>query len=176
VVVGRKDIEGGAMGFLTWIQDGSIATWVRESISLWAYPTIVAFHAIGLAFLVGTNVVLNLRVLGVAPQVPITAFRGTIPVMWTGFGINAFTGLLLTMASATKFLTNPIFLTKLACIALAVTTLIMLKNRLLGSVETNAWPRNVKVLAVASLVFWFVAIVMGRLTAYPLLLIELFGS
>jgi hypothetical protein len=167
------------MGFLTWIQDGSIATWVRESISLWAYPTIVAFHAIGLAFLVGTNVVLNLRVLGVAPQVPMGAFRGTIPVMWTGFGINAFTGLLLTMASATSMLPNPLFLTKLACVALAMTALVMLTKRLFGSAaaaDTNAWPRNVKVLAGASLALWFVAIVMGRLTAYPLLLIAIFGS
>jgi hypothetical protein len=167
------------MEFLSWLEGGSIATWVRESLSLWAYPTIVAFHAIGLAFLVGTNVALNLRVLGVAPRVPMTALRGAFPIMWAGLAINAFTGVLLITTAATKFMPNPIFLVKLAFVTLAIVTLVMMKNRLFGG-ESQAGGKALRfspeTLAYTSFAFWFGAIVMGRLTAYPLLLIQIFGS
>jgi hypothetical protein len=173
-------MNGGiVMEFLAWLESGSIATWVRESLSLWAYPTIVAFHAVGLAFLVGTNVALNLRVLGVAPRVPMTALREAFPIMWAGFAINAFTGILLTTTAATKFMPNPIFLMKLGFIVLAITNLWMMKNRLFGNENQSggkALRFSPETLAYASFAFWFGAIVMGRLTAYPLLLIDLFGS
>ena len=35
--------------FLATIQDSAISTWVRESSSLWAYPTILFLHTVGLA-------------------------------------------------------------------------------------------------------------------------------
>ena len=51
-------------GFLDWLMNTSIAQWVGMSPSIWAFPTVLVFHTVGLALLVGTNVIIDLRVLG----------------------------------------------------------------------------------------------------------------
>ena len=41
------------MDVLRAIEDSGVGIWVRESGSLWSYPTIVFLHAVGLTFEIG---------------------------------------------------------------------------------------------------------------------------
>src|SRR5919204_1705110 len=107
----------GDMDFLARLEATSFATWVRESSSLWAYPAILFLHTVGLGFLVGTNVVIALRLLGCASRLPIAPMERFYRVMWLGFWINAASGVALLMADATTKLTNPVFYIKMAFIA-----------------------------------------------------------
>ena len=59
------------MDFLGGLEASGVGTWMRESPSLWAFPTVLAFHTLGLALIAGTNVAVNLRILGVAPRIPL---------------------------------------------------------------------------------------------------------
>ena len=86
--------------YLTALEQTGLATWVRESNSLWAYPTVLTLHTVGLGVLVGANWALDFRLLGVAPRVPLAPLRRLFPLMWFGFWINAVTGVLLLMADA----------------------------------------------------------------------------
>ena len=52
------------MHFLTWLEQSGFSTWIRESPSVWAYPTVLFMHTLGLGFLVGGSMVLDLRALG----------------------------------------------------------------------------------------------------------------
>ena len=61
------------MEILTSLEHSGVATWIRESPSIWGYPTILTLHTVGLAVLVGANWALDLRLLGVARQIPLTA-------------------------------------------------------------------------------------------------------
>lgn len=162
------------MEFLVWIESTGIATWVRESLSLWAYPTIISLHALGMALLVGLNAAIDLRVLGVAPHIPLQPLQKFFPFMWWALLVNTLSGILLIMANAEKMLTMPVFHIKLIFIVVAVVLLVQLKHRVFGGdplrLAEPAVSRNGKVLAVASLASWSVALVAGRLTAYPLLL------
>ena len=83
------------------IEGSTLAAWVRESPSIWAYATILTLHTVGLAIVVGANVVVDLRLLGWAKRIPTTALRALFPIMWMGFGINFASGLLLFIADAT---------------------------------------------------------------------------
>ena len=56
--------EDDSVEFLASLEQSTIGTIVRES--LWAYPTLLVLHALGLAFVVGVNAAIDLRVLGVA--------------------------------------------------------------------------------------------------------------
>jgi hypothetical protein len=164
---------------LVWLEATALAVWVRESISLWAYPTILAFHAVGLAFLVGGSAAVDLRLLGVAPELPLTPIKKFFPVIVAGFWVNALTGGLLLIASATTMLTSVVFWIKLVFIALAVATVVLIKARVFGdeaSLEAGRIPRIGKVLAIASLTCWVGAIVAGRLTAYTILIATTFGG
>ena len=162
------------MEYLTWIEGTGIATWVRESLSLWAYPTIISLHALGMALLVGLNAAIDLRILGVAPDLPVRPLEKFFPFMWWALFVNTASGTLLIMANAEKMLTMPVFYIKLLFIALAVVLLVKLKHRVFGGdperLADGSVSRSVRILAGASLASWSVALIAGRLTAYPLLL------
>src|SRR5580693_10288871 len=105
------------------IEQSGISRWLRESQSLFGFYFILLFHTIGMSLVVGANAVVDLRILGVAPGLPLHPLKRLFGVMWTGLAINVTTGLLLLTAYPTKALTNPDFYVKLTFIGLAVFTM-----------------------------------------------------
>jgi hypothetical protein len=150
------------MEFLLWLEQTSFSSWMRESPSVWAYPTILFLHTLGLGLLVGASMVIDLRILGFSPSLPIQSLKKAVPVVWFGFWLNAGSGVLLVMIDAVSLLSNPVFYFKLGFIALAMLTGRLIATRVLPE---PAFALG-KVLAAASLVFWLGAITAGRLTAY----------
>ena len=110
------------MSFLTTLESTSFAAWLRESNTIWAYPTVLTLHTVGLALLVGASAALDLRLLGFAPRIPVAALSKSFRVMWFGFWLNLASGMLLLVGYPTKALTNPVFYLKIALIALALWT------------------------------------------------------
>lgn len=155
------------MDALAWLETSQLSTWLRESETIWALPTVLTVHTIGLGLLVGTSWVVDLRLLGVARAIPLGPLRPCFVVMWIGFWMNALTGLLLFSADATGKGTSPTFLVKMLCVALGVVTIVLLKRTLDGQ-DADAAPVSgtTKLLALASLVAWTMALITGRLLAY----------
>ena len=75
--------------FLTALENSGLSTWLRESNSIWAYPTVLTLHTIGLALLVGANAALDLRVLGVGKAIAVSDQRPLFRGMWIGVWVNA---------------------------------------------------------------------------------------
>ena len=148
------------MHFLAWIENTSLSAWIRESPSLLAFPTFLIVHAFGMAFLAGTNVALNLRVLGFAPTVPLPSMQRFFPILWFGFIINLISGLLLLISYPTKALTNPVFFVKMGCIAAAIVLTMLIRKRVILEGQSG------KAMAILSTLLWLTAIVAGRLLAY----------
>jgi hypothetical protein len=150
---------------LTSIEASTLATWTRESTSIWAYPTILTLHTFGLAIVVGANAVIDFRLLGVAPRIPVPSLRPLFPIMWWAFALNFVTGVVLFMADATTKSGQGVFYVKLALIALAFVVTRLL-SRGLAPQHSGAVAANLRTLAILSLVLWTAAIVAGRLLAY----------
>lgn len=150
---------------LAAVEQSALATWVREAPTLWAYPTLLFLHTVGLGFLVGLNAAVDLRLLGVARQLPVRAMQRFVPFMWCGFWVNAVSGVLLLAADATTKLLNPVFGIKLLCVVLGMINLIWLKPRLLDG-RVNEATVFARVTAVTSLLAWIGATVAGRLMGY----------
>jgi hypothetical protein len=154
--------------FLQAIEDTGFSTWLRESESPFAFYFILLFHTFGLALLVGANVVVDLRLLGVARAIPLAPLQRLFRPMWAGFAINAVTGILLVIAYPTKSLTNLDFYVKLALIGIALWVMQRLNKRVFGDSalsEEEMISRGAR-LAKWSLILWFGAITAGRLLAY----------
>jgi hypothetical protein len=156
------------MEYLKWLENTGFSSWVRESPSIFAFPTILLLHTFGMALCVGVNAGIDLRILGIAPGIRMAPLQKLLPVLWLGFTINAITGTILVMQDATTKLRNPDFYMKMIFIALALVILRMTQKRVFGNakIENGPAPSNVKVLAVLSLFFWLSAITAGRLLAY----------
>ena len=152
--------------FFVWLEATSLSTWLRESPSLWAFPFVLILHTVGLAFFVGTNVAWDVRVLGFSLGIPLEALRRYFLVMWAGFWINAFSGVLLLIAYPTKALTNPLFYAKLALIAFGVVLAFRIRRQVNGLVASADAPPMARMLAAVSLACWIAVIFAGRLLAY----------
>jgi hypothetical protein len=112
--------------------------------------------------------VIDLRLLGIAPTVPIRPLERLYPIIWSAFGINALTGTILLIADATTKLTNPDFYVKMVFIFFGVTVLALMRKRVFGDPQLDIAPvtGSAKGLAWLSLVAWMGAITAGRLLAY----------
>src|SRR6185436_11806475 len=156
------------MDFLLKIQHSGFCDWVRQSESLFAFTGVLLLHTIGMGFVVGINACIDVRILGFAPAVRLTAFEKFFPVLWLGFWVNAVTGTILLAVDLTSKLANPDFYIKMVFIILAVINLRMIRTQVFSDPLIDKAPlsRKAKILAVLSLIFWLGAILSGRLLAY----------
>lgn len=155
------------MQFLVQLEQNGFSTWVRESNSLLAYPSVLFLHTIGMGFVAGISALIDLRILGCASEVPLGGMRRVLPYMWAGFWLNLVTGIVLFMIDATTKAISPVFYTKLGLIAVAV-AICMVQQKVFRDplVDKRPIDMNGRLLAFASIVCWVGAITAGRLLAY----------
>src|SRR6185436_9501574 len=130
--------------------------WVVGSRSVFAFPSILLLHTIGMGVVVGISAGIDLRILGLAPALPLRPMERFFPLLWVGFWVNAITGTVLLAADATTKLANVDFYVKMVFIFLAVVNLQMMKSRVFRDplVDKGPLSTNAKLLAVTSLIFW----------------------
>jgi len=147
------------------IEQSGLSRWLRESQSLFGFYFILLFHTFGMSLVVGANAVVDLRILGIAPGLPLHPLKKLFGIMWTGLALNVITGLLLLTAYPTKALTNPDFYVRLSFIGLAVYTMRKMSIQVFGddSLSEAAMIARGKLMAKLSLVFWIGAVGAGRL-------------
>jgi hypothetical protein len=153
--------------FFQMLENLPISIWVRESGSIWSFGTVLVLHTFGMSLVAGLNSMINLRLLGIAPTIPIKPLERLYPFMWWGFLLNAITGTLLVMQDAVAKLNNPDFYLKLVFIAIGIAILKKMRSAVFANPEVTAGnTASVKMLAIASLICWTGAITCGRLLAY----------
>ena len=155
------------MAFLEWLQSTRLASFVAET--LWAYPLFETLHTLGMALLLGTLGLINFRVLGFKPELPVVGTLDLLPLAWFGFTVNLISGLALFSSDAVYFWSSITFKVKLLLILLAGINAFVLSQAVFRdarrglALRQSAMP---KIAAGCSLVFWVGAIVAGRLIAY----------
>jgi len=152
---------------LNWLETTSIAVWLAESPSVWAMPTVLTLHTTGMAVLVGASWVLDLRLLGINRNVPLSAYRWVFRAVAIGLIVNLITGVLLFMKNATTWGTALPFLAKMAFVVASAATILPIRTYVLNSgAGPNEISGRARMLAVASIVAWTAAVTAGRLLAY----------
>src|SRR5438309_11343343 len=104
--------------FLQTIEDTGLSTWLRESESPFAFYFILLFHTFGLALLVGANAIVDLRILGVAANLPLAPLNSFFSILSVGLRLIVVTGIFLVISYPSKAITNPVFDISLFCLAL----------------------------------------------------------
>ncbi|MGB7181933.1 MAG: hypothetical protein WA888_12955 [Burkholderiaceae bacterium] len=153
--------------------------------SIWLYPLVNIAHLLGIAFLIGCIVSLDLRLLGLWPHQPWQSLAIVLrPMAVVGLVLAIGSGLLLFVARAADYTANPLFLVKLGLVVLGIANAIWLGrsdswrqaiSRKLATGSSNVanpgsnrgpirWP--LRLAAGLSLTFWISALVLGRLVGY----------
>jgi len=152
---------------LEWLKNSAVAQMVQES--LWGYPIVLTSHAIGMAILVGIALMINFRVLGLAPKVPLSALKTMYKIAWVGLVINVVSGSMLFVANANAFYESTPFRLKIASLIVGITLMVKLSRKIFArndAVQDFTPTRQVKLMALISSVVWVGVIVFGRLIAY----------
>ena len=156
------------MELLQSLQESTLSIWVREAQTIWAYPTILTLHTIGLGVLVGLNAAIDLRLLGVGERIPLAPLERFFPAMWAGFWLNAVTGVLLFVADPITKGATALFAVKLGLVIAGVALIIALRRTVYGGASGR--PPTIsgaaKGFAAASLFIWVTATAAGRMMAY----------
>ena len=149
------------------LENLGISTWVRESPSKLAYPTVLWLHVMGMGVVAGISAIISLRLLGVSPKTPLQPLERLYPLMWVGFWVNAATGTALLLSSASKRLVDPTFYIKMIFIFAGVAVLQLTRKKVFRRLDPDGVPpESARTLAWAALICWFGAVTAGRLLAY----------
>ncbi len=156
------------MNFVEWVENSSLSLWMADSI--WAYPIVLATHAVGMSIVVGTIIIIDLRVLGYASQVRLTSFNNVLIATWFGAILNFLSGVALFTVDPEHFLYHPIFWTKIGLVIAGLLFVYLLLRELKASGQDTSEriesSRKAKTIASLSMLLWLGAIVAGRLIAY----------
>src|ERR1700684_2892671 len=125
--------------FLSFVENSDLSLWIRGD-SMLAFPTIITLHTICMGFLAGASTAMDLRILGMAPGIPLESLRRFYPLMWLALAVNAVTGVLMVIGYPTKQLTNPLFYIKLSLVALAVWLVWRIGTEVLRMTESGQPP------------------------------------
>ena len=134
----------------------------------WVWPVLEMAHLVGLAALFGALLIVDLRVLGFAPAVPLDAAFRLIPLAIAGFGANVVTGSLLVLGDPAHFLHNDAFWFKLGLIGLAGCNALLfnLHRRLRPLAAGTSLGMAARVSAAVSLLAWAGVTAAARFIAY----------
>ena len=135
-------------------------------------PIAQSLHILGIAAVVGSIVMVDLKLLGLAlpGQNVSEMIRRLLPWTWCALGVNALTGLLFVVARPNRYFYNPVATFKFSLL-LAAVALAFVVHRM-NRKEHGYWEASARrllaarIMAAASLVFWVGVMLGGRWIAY----------
>lgn len=144
------------------IESLALANYLRRDI--FAYPIVSALHILSLGILVTSVLLMDARVLGAGRQVPLGAAIALLRPMAIGALVVAVTtGALLFSVRPSEYAGNPVFLTKLGLIGLALANAGFF---VLGRKHLSPASAITRISASTSILLWILAVFAGRAIAF----------
>jgi hypothetical protein len=147
--------------FFQWCDGTLVARTIRDSRLL--FPVIECFHLFALAVLLGTVLILDLRLLGAGMRaLPLSPLaRSLAPLTFASLLVMLITGGLLFCSEAMKCYASPPFLIKMVALLLAIIFHWSVFQPAVRASREPAGPRRVAI-AIVSMILWFGVAVAGR--------------
>jgi uncharacterized membrane protein len=144
-----------------WLQDNSFIVAINGAS--WTAAALEIVHYFSMFVLVGSMVIVDLRVLGlVGRRQDATQLADRLfPWIWISLALNFLSGFLMFAGSATSYYHNDIFYDKITVILLAIVANIVVQQKMRRWDQLPAMPAWAKLLAVVSIGLWVGAIIAG---------------
>jgi uncharacterized membrane protein len=144
-----------------WLQDNSF--FVSLNGTAWTAAALEIIHYFSMFILVGSMLIVDLRVLGLVArrQDAMQLADWLFPWIWASLALNFFSGFIMFAGSATAYYRNDIFYEKVGVILLAIIANIIVQQNVRKWNQSPAIPAMAKLIAVISIVLWIGAIIAG---------------
>jgi hypothetical protein len=152
--------------FFVQLENSSTGTAIREST--WLFPTIETLHVLSIVLVVGSIMIVDLRLLNMASRRrPVSELiREVLPFTWIAFACAAVTGSLLFTSSAVKYAHNAPFQFKMVVLLLAGINMAVF--HLGAGRNIHVWdrsamiPTGARIAGAVSLLIWICVVSLGR--------------
>ncbi len=152
--------------FISYFEDSALADNIRENDLL--FPLIESVHVLAICLVVGSILVVDLRLLGLASidRRVSRVTSGILPLTWSAFAVAIASGSLLFISNATKYLENGYFDAKIILICLA--GLNMAIFHAISAKDLPKWenettpPLRARLAGGLSILLWVSVVTCGR--------------
>lgn len=136
----------------------------------WSWPALETLHFLALCLLMGSLLVMDLRLIGFQRIIPLSAVHALMPLAIVAFAINLLTGVGFLFGDPYTYFANYAFWVKMGLIVLAGINFLVyftqVEPKLLRLGPNDETPSLAKTVGVLSLLFWFGVLSYGRLLPY----------
>jgi len=149
------------LNFCEWLEHTSIVSTIAGTG--WMYASFSVLHYFSLFVLVGTMILVDLRVLGVAArsQSVSAVAEQLFPWTWTALGLALFSGFVMFATDAGDYYPDTVFRVKMTVILLALIFAVILHRSIPAWDKTEKPSGSAKIVALISLLLWVGAILAG---------------
>jgi hypothetical protein len=159
------------MNFANWLSTTPPSVWIQQH-EVWAIPTIQSIHIVGIGVIIGSALMVTLRILGVAgrDQTPLENQRRFGPWITGSLIVLLLTGLLMVVGEPVRELVTISFWFKMTLVV--VITLLAVALQLTVRDHDTDWAeklfanKSFRIAALATFVIWACIIFLGRFIAY----------
>ena len=151
------------------VLDAIAASWPGQVMHqvTWLFAVGETIHFIGLSFLMGAMLVVDLRLLGVMKQIPLKSVLALLPIAIFGFALNLISGVAFFFSNPLSYWPNPAFKLKMFLIVLAGLNALYFevfehKPIVAAADQHGDTTMHTKVTAALSLALWLLVIFWGR--------------
>ena len=157
--------------FALWLASTPPSVFIQEH-NAWAIPAIQSVHIVGIALVMGSVLMIDLRILGLAwtDQTLGQTTSRFGPWLTGSLWLLLVTGLLMVVGEPVRELVTFSFWLKMALVAVGTVVAVAFQRTLRR--EERRWDdgashgRSIKTLAVVTFLVWVAVIFLGRLIAY----------
>jgi hypothetical protein len=148
------------------LENSGLADNVRENDLL--FPVVESIHVLAICLVVGSILVVDLRLLGLAStRWPVSRLtRAILPLTWIAFVVAVASGGLMFISNATKYLGNGFFVAKMILIGIAGLNMVVF--HFVGARDLSKWddqsrpPFSARLAGGLSLLLWVAVVACGR--------------
>jgi len=156
--------------FALWLASTPPSVFIQEH-NAWAIPAIQTVHIVGIALVMGSVLMIDLRILGLAwtEQTLHQTTRRFGPWLTGSLWLLLATGLLMVVGEPVRELVSFSFWLKMALVAIGAVVAVAFQRALRRHEqrwEHKAGEPSIKLLAIVTFFVWIGVIFLGRLIAY----------
>jgi uncharacterized membrane protein YgdD (TMEM256/DUF423 family) len=157
--------------FALWLSTTAPSVFIQEHNS-WAIPAIQSIHIVGIALVMGSVLMIDLRILGLAwAEETVRQTTNRFGPWLTGsLWLLLATGILMVVGEPERELVTLSFWLKMTLVAIGALVAMVFQRALRRHEQqwedTLVHRRSIKALAILTFLIWVCIIVLGRLIAY----------
>jgi hypothetical protein len=154
--------------FVHWLKSTALSHAMTES--MWLWPVCETLHFIGLALLLGTAGLFDLRLMGFLKRIPVSAAMQMRPWAALGIVINLVTGVMFFIGEPGQYLYNSAWWWKLGFLTVAIVNIAFFETRqgarMLAMSGQEDTPLSFKIAGAVSIASWLGVLYFGRMLPF----------